>query len=71
MRESVQTALALFGGLREQDLGEGCSLWHGETFAREEERAWFERLHAELPWVQELYPRGGSFVPAPPDQLPR
>ena len=65
MRESVQTALALFGGLREQDLGEGCSLWHGETFAREEERAWFERLHAELPWVQELYPRGGSFVPAP------
>ncbi len=66
MRETVQTSLALFGGgLRAQDLGEGCVLLHGETFARAEEHAWFEALHAELPWVQELYPRGGTLIPAP------
>jgi alkylated DNA repair dioxygenase AlkB len=66
MQESPQTSLALFeSGLRAQELGEGCLLLHGEAFARDEERAWFDQLHDELPWVQELYPRGGAFVRAP------
>jgi alkylated DNA repair dioxygenase AlkB len=64
--ESTQTVLALFPDRpREEALGEGCFLLHDPGFARADEQAWFGQLMAELPWVQELYPRGGRFVRAP------
>jgi len=36
-----------------------------EDFAQREHALWLELLRAELPWVQELYFRGGRVVPAP------
>ena len=50
---------------RRDDLGEGCNVDVWERFARDEHAQWFARLRQELPWVQELYARGGRVVPAP------
>lgn len=50
---------------RRDDLGEGCVVELYEQFARSEHAAWFAELERELPWVQEVYFRGGRTVPAP------
>lgn len=46
------------------DLGQGCVAWLQTGFAPDH-GALLTRLEQELPWMQEIYPRGGRFVPAP------
>jgi alkylated DNA repair dioxygenase AlkB len=61
--------LDLFAGqaseVHREDLGAGCTVALHERFARSEHAAWFEQLERTLPWVQEVYVRGGRCVPAP------
>jgi alkylated DNA repair dioxygenase AlkB len=62
-----QTSLA-FDSPRAQhvELGEDCSIALQPGFlASAEERALMDALVAELPWLQELYTRGGTTIPAP------
>ncbi len=51
--------------VRREDLGDGSTVALHERFARSEHAAWFDQLERTLPWVQELYFRGGRCVPAP------
>lgn len=55
----------LFPTPARRDLDAGCWLEHHPRFAAHGERALFEELQRELPWVQEVYVRGGRNVPAP------
>jgi alkylated DNA repair dioxygenase AlkB len=68
MNASAQAELE-FGagaaGLRSEDLGGGCLVALDYGFARAEHALWLAALERELPWVQELYARGGRCVPAP------
>jgi alkylated DNA repair dioxygenase AlkB len=50
---------------RRDELGDGCVIVLRERFARDEHGAWFSALERELPWVQEVYYRGGRTLPAP------
>jgi alkylated DNA repair dioxygenase AlkB len=54
----------LFSEPARRDLGEGCWLEHHPRFAAADAPA-LEPLLRELPWVQEVYTRGGRNVPAP------
>jgi alkylated DNA repair dioxygenase AlkB len=68
MNAAVQTELELganAGALERDDLGDGCAITLDRHFARAEHALWFATLERELPWVQEIYARGGRFVPAP------
>lgn len=47
------------------ELGSSCFVDLYEHFARSEHAAWLEQLERALPWVQEVYFRGGRCVPAP------
>jgi alkylated DNA repair dioxygenase AlkB len=47
------------------ELGEGCWLELVRGFLATSHQALLEALRGELPWVQELYFRGGAIVPAP------
>jgi alkylated DNA repair dioxygenase AlkB len=66
---AIEPELELFSGsvsaVRREDLGAGCTVALFERFARSEHAAWFEQLERTLPWVQEVYFRGGRCVPAP------
>jgi alkylated DNA repair dioxygenase AlkB len=65
-RESeLELCRAPHTGARRDDLGDGCSLTLLERFAEREHAAWFDELERTLPWVQEVYFRGGRIVPAP------
>jgi alkylated DNA repair dioxygenase AlkB len=55
----------LFSTPVRRELGEGCWLEYHPGFVAQGERDLFERLERELPWVQEIYVRGGRSVPAP------
>jgi alkylated DNA repair dioxygenase AlkB len=50
---------------RRDDLGDGCIVELWKRFARHEHAVWFSALQRELPWVQEVYFRGGRTLPAP------
>lgn len=64
-RWGVGMSRAAAGSERERhELGEGCWLELVRGYVAREEARLFASLVSELPWVQEVYPRGG-FIPAP------